>query len=162
MRKNEKVTWKTGIMEITHSGQQTESQILKENESNIRNPADSSACTLSRVWLFVTPWTVARQAPLSVQFSWQEHRSWPFPTFPTQGPDPRLLHLLHWQGNPLPLAPPRKPTRNPWDNQRGANLWVIGIPEGEEEKRRLKMFLKKLWLKPSQTWRRKQIFRYRN
>ena len=29
----------------------------------------------SRVWLFATPWTVARQAPLSMGFSWQEHWS---------------------------------------------------------------------------------------
>ena len=28
--------------------------------------------SLSRVWLFATPWTVARQAPLSVGFSKQE------------------------------------------------------------------------------------------
>ena len=30
------------------------------------------ALLLSHVWLFGTPWTVARQAPLSVEFSWQE------------------------------------------------------------------------------------------
>ena len=30
---------------------------------------------LSRVWLFVTPWTVARQAPLSMGFTWQENWS---------------------------------------------------------------------------------------
>ena len=35
---------------------------------------------LSRVWLFVTPWTVAHQAPLSMGFSRQEHWSGlPFP-----------------------------------------------------------------------------------
>ena len=38
--------------------------------------------------------------------------------------------------------------RNLWDNIKGANLRIIGIPEGEEKKkRRLKMYLKKLWLK---------------
>jgi len=30
---------------------------------------------VSRVWLFVTPWTVARQAPLSVALSRQEYWS---------------------------------------------------------------------------------------
>ena len=30
---------------------------------------------LSHVWLFVTPWTVARQALLSMGFSWQEYFS---------------------------------------------------------------------------------------
>jgi len=28
--------------------------------------------------------------------------------FMTQGLDPRLLHLLHWQADSLPLAPPGK------------------------------------------------------
>ena len=31
--------------------------------------------SLSRVWLFVTPWTVARQAPPSMGFSRQEYWS---------------------------------------------------------------------------------------
>ena len=29
--------------------------------------------------------------------------------FPTQGSNPHLLHLPHWQADSLPLAPPRKP-----------------------------------------------------
>ena len=38
------------------------------------------ACMLSGVWLFVTPWTVAHQASLSVEFSRQEYWSGlPFP-----------------------------------------------------------------------------------
>ena len=32
--------------------------------------------SLSHVWLFVAPWTVAHQAPLSMGFSRQEHWSW--------------------------------------------------------------------------------------
>ena len=32
--------------------------------------------------------------------------------FPTQGSNPRLLCLLHWQGGSLPLAPPGKSKRN--------------------------------------------------
>ena len=44
----------------------------------------------SRVRLFATPWTVARQAPLSVEFSRQEHWSGlPFP-FPGDLPDPGI------------------------------------------------------------------------
>ena len=36
---------------------------------------------LSRVQLFVNPWTIACQAPLSMEFSWQENWSgWPFPS----------------------------------------------------------------------------------
>ena len=32
--------------------------------------------------------------------------------FPTQGSNPRLLCLLHWQASSLPLAPPGKPSLN--------------------------------------------------
>ena len=67
-------------------------------------------CVFSRVWLFVTPWTVARQAPLSIGFPRQEYWSGsPFPSpgiFPTQGSKSPLLRLLHWQVGSLPLAPP--------------------------------------------------------
>ena len=56
-------------------------------------------CSLSRVQLFATPWTVSRQAPLSVGFLRQEYWSGlPFPPpgiFPAQGSNPRLLHLQY-------------------------------------------------------------------
>ena len=38
---------------------------------------------LSRVQFFVTPWTVAHQAPLFMEFSWQEY--WAGLLFPTPG-----------------------------------------------------------------------------
>ena len=39
------------------------------------------SCVLSRVWLFATPWTVACQVPLSMEFSRQEYwRGLPFPS----------------------------------------------------------------------------------
>ena len=48
-------------------------------------------------------WTVAHQAPLSMEFSRQEYWSrFPFPApgdFLTQGLNPCLLHLLHWLAN---------------------------------------------------------------
>ena len=48
--------------------------------------------SLSRVQLFVTPWAVARQAPLSEEFSGQEYWSGlPFPTLgdlPNEGIEP--------------------------------------------------------------------------
>ena len=45
---------------------------------------------LSRVWLFVTPWTIAHQAPLSMEFSRQEY--WSRLSFPSPGdlPDPGI------------------------------------------------------------------------
>ena len=45
---------------------------------------------LSRVRLFATPWTVARQAPLSMEFSRQgDWSGLPFPT-PGDLPDPEI------------------------------------------------------------------------
>ena len=61
----------------------------------------------SHVWLFATLFTIARQAPLSMGFSKQQH--WNGLPCPPEGdlPDPRmkpsLLGLLHWQANSLPL-----------------------------------------------------------
>ena len=52
-----------------------------------------------------TPWTVARQAPLSMGFSRQEH--WSGLPFLLQGIFPNHglnLHLLHWQADSLPLC----------------------------------------------------------
>ena len=64
----------------------------------------------SRVWLFATPWTVAHQAPLSMELSRQEYWSGlPLPPFPSRGSNPCLLCLLHWQAGSLLLAPPGKP-----------------------------------------------------
>ena len=61
---------------------------------------------------FCDLWTVACQAPLPMEFSRQEY--WggvPCPTpgdFLSQGSNLHLLHLLHWQEDSLPLAPPGK------------------------------------------------------
>ena len=64
----------------------------------------------SHVQLFVTLWTIACQAPLSMGFSRQEHWSgllFPPPGhLPDQGSNLYLLHLLHGQAGSLPLAPP--------------------------------------------------------
>ena len=70
--------------------------------------------SLCCVWLFVTPWTVAHQAPLSMGFSRQEYCSGlPFPS-PGNLPDPRIE-----PGSPalqvdfLPSEPPEKPYKDP-------------------------------------------------
>ena len=51
--------------------------------------------SLSHVWLFATPWTVAHQAPVSMGFSRQEY--WSGLPFPTPGDPPQgwNLDLLH-------------------------------------------------------------------
>ena len=51
---------------------------------------DSECYSLNRVQLFATPWTVARQANLSMEFSRRENWSgWPFPS-PGDPPDPGI------------------------------------------------------------------------
>ena len=63
---------------------------------------------LSRVQLFVTPWTVAYQSPQSMEFSRQEYWSGlPFPSLgdlPNPGIEPRSPTL---QADTLPSEPPR-------------------------------------------------------
>ena len=72
----------------------------------------SEVKSLSRVRLFVTPWTVAYQAPPSMEFSRQEYQSGlPFPSpgdLPDPGIEPRSPAL---QGDALPSEPPGNHTR---------------------------------------------------
>ena len=59
-------------------------------ESALEPTHEVGAQSLSRVRLFVTPWTVAPQAPLSVGFLRQEYWSGvPFP-LPGDLPDPGI------------------------------------------------------------------------
>ena len=64
--------------------------ISAAREAHCLNPTVCCAVLshFSRVWLFVTLWTVARQAPLSMRFSRQEHWS----GLPC--PEPRYNHIL--------------------------------------------------------------------
>ena len=50
------------------------------------------AQSLSRVQLFVTPWTVACQAPLSIGFSQQEY--WSGLPFPSPGDVPPGVEIM--------------------------------------------------------------------
>ena len=67
----------------------------------------------SCVQLFVTPWTVARQAPLSMEFSRQEYwNGLPFPSagaFPDPGIKPVSPVSPAFQAHPLPTEPSEKP-----------------------------------------------------
>ena len=78
-------------------------------------PADVCVYTqlLSHIWFFVTPWTVAQEAPLSMGFSRQEY--WDGLSFPPPGdlldtgvelvspPSPAF------SGKFFTIEPPRKP-----------------------------------------------------
>ena len=67
------------------------------------------AQSLSHVWLFVTLWTVAQQALQPMEFSSPDKNTGAGchfllqRIFLTQGSNPCLLHLLHWQVGSLPL-----------------------------------------------------------
>ena len=86
---------------------------------------DTSACvcvqSLSRVWLFVTPWTVAHQASLSMGFSRLKY--WSGLSFPSPGdlPDPGIEHVS-------PVSPALaggfftiEPPENPRGTMKGDN-----------------------------------------
>ena len=69
------------------------------------------AQSLSHVWLFVTPWTLACQAPLSMEVSLEEH--WNRLPFPSPGdlPDPGI--------KPESLEPPALEGRFfTWEDQK--------------------------------------------
>ena len=61
----------------------------------------------------VTLWTIAHQAPLSMEFSRQEYWSGlscpPPGDLPHPGMESTSLMLLLWQAGSLPLVPPGKP-----------------------------------------------------
>ena len=69
--------------------------------------------SLSHVWLFATPWTVAYQAPLSMGFSRQEHWSGLTSPSPEDLPDPRIeSRYPALQADALVSEPPGKITYN--------------------------------------------------
>ena len=82
-----------------------------------QHPVCSCACLLSRVRLFVTTWTVAHQAPLSMGFSRQEQwTGLPFPPqedIPNPGIKPwALFHACSaMKGRFFTTGPPGKPVQ---------------------------------------------------
>ena len=73
----------------------------------------AGAQSLSRVRLFSTPWTVARQVPLSMEFPKQEHwTGLPFlppANLPDPGIKPISLASPALPADSLPSGPPGKP-----------------------------------------------------
>ena len=72
----------------------------------------------SRVQLFTTLWTVARQAPLSMgilqakTLEWVAMPSSRGSSWPRDRTCISHIHLLHWQAGSLPLVLPGKPMRS--------------------------------------------------
>ena len=70
--------------------------------------------SLSRVQLFMTPWTRAHQAPLSMKFSGQDY--WSGLPFPSPGDllNPGIKFMSPTlQADSLPSEPPGKPKEMP-------------------------------------------------
>ena len=71
------------------------------------------SCVPSCVQLFVTPWTAAPQAPLSMEFSREEYGSgFPFPTpgdLPNPGIEPAAPASPALAGGFFTTEPPGKP-----------------------------------------------------
>ena len=105
------IVWhgKSGMLLSWEHREETGAKTSPRQEGNstimVRSRDDGMhACILNRfshVRLFVTVWIVAHQAPLSMGFSRQEYWSglhaFLQEVFQTQGKNPCLLHLLHWQ-----------------------------------------------------------------
>ena len=72
-------------------------------------------CHFSCVWPFVTLWTIARQAPLSMGFSRQEYWSGlPYPPpgyLPDPGMEPATPASPALQADSFPTEPPGKPCK---------------------------------------------------
>ena len=63
---------------------------------HLRERVKTNVCSVTLSCLTVTPWTVAHEAPLSMEFLRQEYWSgFPFPT-PRELPDPRGWTCVSW------------------------------------------------------------------
>ena len=89
-------------------------------------------CALSRVRLFMTPWTVTRQVHLSMEFSRQEYQSeLPFPSpgdLPDSGIEPVSLVSPALAGRFFTTEPPGKSNSGLGSIQRckkGHQRWVV-------------------------------------
>ena len=74
---------------------------------------DFCVCVFSCIWFFVTPWTVAHQAPLFMEFSRQEQQSGlpcpPLGDLPDPGVEPAFLMSPGLTGWFFTTAPPGEP-----------------------------------------------------
>ena len=91
--------------------------LLQRSEFQLSGPflqlLGAQLCMLSCVWLFATPWTVASQTPLSMEFSRQKFWSGllvPSPgELPDPGTEPTSFASPALAGRFFTTAPPEKP-----------------------------------------------------
>ena len=109
----ESIGGKTGFFQAPQDTM--DSKVLPLSKRREVGRFELGACMLSRfirVRLFVTLWTVVRQAPLHEDSSGKNTgvgcHAFLLGIFLTQGSNPRILRLLYWQVSSLPLAPPGK------------------------------------------------------
>ena len=75
---------------VRHTEYESDEERQHRKSSHIGFILLINTCVFSHIWLFVTPWTVAHQAPLSMGFPRQEYWSGlPFPP-PVDFPDPGI------------------------------------------------------------------------
>ena len=101
------------------------SLLTKSAGCELTLPNLCALCGLSHVWLFATPWTAARQAPLSMGFSRQEYRTGlPFPSpadLPDTGMELTSPGCPPFYADSLPLSH----HRGPCPNLFGLNKWFV-------------------------------------
>ena len=108
--------------------------------------------SLSRIRLFATPWTIAYQAPLSMEFSREEY--WSGLPFPSQGelPDPGIERRSPaLQAEVLPSEPPGKPDSDEYQPCTLLSIFVSTLLLNLQNK------LKSKIKQPAQQKRRKSL-----
>ena len=100
---------------------------------------------MSCVQLFVTPWTVALQVPLSMGFPSKNTRMGCYfllqGIFPTQGSNPCLLRLVYWQADSYCRATGEAPTSHLMTQQFYSHLYTLGKHLYTRSKKSIKTFL---------------------
>ena len=113
----------------------------------------------SGVQLSVTHWTAAWQVPLSTGFSRQEHWSGCHALLqgilPTQGLNPHLSRLLHWQLGSLPLVPPGK--HKQYINVSYYGSYIISSRKNLTAKLSSSIKTPVIILKTKQMWKKSQV-----
>ena len=94
--------------------------LTKSAGRELTHPNLCALCGLSCVWLFATPWTAARQAPLSMGFSRQEYRSGLPLRSPGDLPDPGIELTS-------PGCPPFYADSLPLSHHRGLHPNLFGL-----------------------------------